>query len=392
MSSPSLDAIRSILGSDITPDVIVEAQKHEREIKRRLYVALPDAWRSREPYPSTTPGEYRPLIGYENLNYVELKTYNRDAIIALHRPLMYAHAVTFPDLLLSQQDGTNDYDLTSMLDAYSIMAPLIDREIMIPVAPTFDLEGEEIARWNGPLRGLLENLIEKGVVDTFWIDQNLPLAVTQDWLAEMLGILQVLTVTPGDLDLSARRHTWAMQTLSSLVNLASPKSDEILLSSLLSQVVPDMAEVTATDIISIRQDDTFEAWRESLRQGLMRINSASPDLLESALADFRTEMIEKLHKVEQETRRSRTLASLRSGVRTFSLALAAGVVSRPIIGDKASEVEFTFAGALATMDVFSKWISIVLKWKEMRGKSSLVNHHRAIIGGEGLKGTDLMAR
>lgn len=133
MSAPSLTAIRSVIGQDLTPEVIVSASRHAKTLIPRIQVAMEKEWERFISYPSLRSGELRPFISFDQYNFVGGSNYTQGRLDDLHMPLFYAHRVAFPDPLLAQQDGTNDFDLGAVLNAYGILAPLVDAKIMVLV-------------------------------------------------------------------------------------------------------------------------------------------------------------------------------------------------------------------------------------------------------------------
>lgn len=150
--------IREFFGADLSPESIVSVAKDQETLKPRL----------RERYlefihdtplaaPPKRASEVRPVL--DNVLPVIGSPRSAEHVIeAVCFSLLYGHSAAVPDVFAAQLDGTDDYDLAAVVQVYSAVAPLIDRDLLVLVDPTNEVNGPHLFDLLRQLEPLVEQL------------------------------------------------------------------------------------------------------------------------------------------------------------------------------------------------------------------------------------------
>ncbi len=149
--------------------------------------------------------------------------------------------------------------------------------------------------------------------------------------------------------------------------------DELrLLQSLIQVPLPGLDRLSVTDIVKVREDDSFKSWRIALRKGLRELRTADKsDLLseKEKLTLLQEESYERTIKLQEEIEKSAFLKNLRKHTIDFKVGLLAMLVGLPLGG----KISLAVGATLAARTLFN----LIRKQAEAKPKESLLNHYVA---------------
>jgi hypothetical protein len=138
-----------------------------------------------------------------------------------------------------------------------------------------------------------------------------------------------------------------------------PDRDNRLLTELVKLDLPGLASLSPDDIVSIRQGDVFEEWRDTLKTGLQRASELDPKLLDldKAARAVVTEAVQPAYrKLQKEFKSSSFLGQVGSASTTLvcgGIGGIAGYLVEPSMGGLVGALTGSFAEAAA--ELFKKW-------------------------------------
>jgi hypothetical protein len=378
----SLDVLREVLGDDLSPEVIVAATADQEVLKPRIremyFTRLQDRPNAT---PARRPGEIRPVV--EGMFPIMSSLSQTDRVLdSLTFPLLYGHSAAAPDVLDTQLDGTDDYDLAALLHVYAAVAPLIDANVLLFLDPQ-PLpwhSGRDFFGLLNELKPLADALGREvmGLPEGMRTFDGLVLAerpeawVLQKW---MLFLAQACSQDVDPFPRS-RPDELALKTLVAQSQANATGADDPLLATLFQQTTPRLSGLTARAILDVRRDDSFEAWRGELTSALgdlkLRVDAGLEDL---GRREFTERFTDRARQVDQATRRSKALERLRRPPATFALSIIATASVSALVSPEAVRDELVFAAGAASTELVAVIAALVQGWLRSPPTKALESHY-----------------
>lgn len=164
--------------------------------------------------------------------------------------------------------------------------------------------------------------------------------------------------------------------------MLADRSDAVHLSTLLDEVVPDTADLDLKHVLKIRQDDSFQEWRDDLRTAIRRmitVNSV-PQLAGEGLEEVRALMRERSARLTETISQSRPMAGLRGQAASFAIAGVGAASVLPIVGQANVTSEVTMlAGSLGIGGLLIGLDAVRKLWRNSGDGSAALAHHYAFV-------------
>jgi hypothetical protein len=152
---------------------------------------------------------------------------------------------------------------------------------------------------------------------------------------------------------------------------------------LLDETTPSLDALTAADLIAVRDDDSFHAWRSDLTSALAdlraRVDSGSGDLGRRELAET---MRDRASAIDRATSRSQALASLRRAPKTFTLTLLGATALTPLMPAGSVTQEVAFASSATAVDLMDQLRVLVRDWLKAPASAPALAKHYAVFPSE----------
>jgi hypothetical protein len=360
----ALDAFRQVFGENPSPDSIAAAAAEPRDAAEALLAVWDSFSLQASDLPPLAGGELRPLVIQrgplvfrQNFSWAE---YELDHISCV---LSYAHSIVlsdpFSDFAPALEEGTlTTAQVVASLHVVAFLAPLLEAGVvrLLPrqnLRPgvsyrgpwgSVSLSSYRLSRavgWIEDRLGLFENASKNEKLSSSIAEKEFGWSVAAELIAQtnaVNGRAQLLDDYPAywrpegsyrekDFFRSILKQGWRQRLQSGQLN----GEDQKLL-RLVQQPLPDLAIVTAQDLITVRQSDGLTSIRNAvglaLEQYEVGIAAGRHDVGEGIADEFRAAS----EKLEAEIRQSSALSALRRGASTFGVTGAAGLASAPLLG------------------------------------------------------------
>jgi hypothetical protein len=342
----SLAAARRLLDGDLTPDAITSFIRTTQfplsalsDVRQEMAARSPE-----QTIPALTSGHIRPCIAGSFLGgpWPHLL----DSISAA---LLYAHSVAifdpfdiYPDHVPYSSEREKAIALHG-LHGLAIIAPLLEKQVVVlvprdllpKVTLDFRRADSRLAGIRAQLRAILtandEIELQLRPRVARLID-DLELLAQTGWSVQMrpprFDQLGPLSRYAHEILLKdARRHLMTKHLRTALLS----KFDAFAIDTLTRFPVPDLAELTVSDIQRIRDEDAFGAWRIELT-GVIAEYDRNLDTVDASAASIASErLIDSIDSVDRAIAASSALSALRAGAATFGVAGSAALAAFPIM-------------------------------------------------------------
>lgn len=392
MQTNPLLSIRDALQTDrLTPDDITRAAQHPHEFMRRLQAEwgpqlLPPDWLG-EGHLSTRPDD---IIVHcsSRLRVHDTAEWLLDQITTA---LLLGQRVLIPPIgreLAMPLPPAPEW-VEPFLHFYAVLEPLFDADLLGVYVDSpgpalfrdFPAGSECLAQLRNS--GLTHDLTDVARISNEW--DSVSGLGADDWKAyhtaqAALRHMSVINDLGGGIPWPCLRSTHCVPALmGASVDLQRKLARDAWRMGVLASVeVPNLRDLDAASIVSLRADSAYRQWQDELRRAL---DLADYSLGRGAtLAEASTELADRLRQaaspLTQEVNASRFLRALRAGASFFSLSAVQLLTASSIAG--AVDVPDS-AGLLTATAVAAAGEALTGHWTRKRGDPPL-RHYQAFIG------------
>lgn len=371
LMSDDLAIVRDVLGEDLSPESIERAMRSPASVIRPLVRAWYSAAVHKDKFPPRKPGELS-LFMPESIWRPD--TRGSDVAKAFDgglAALLYVHRVVInsPLLMLSSAamrgkpiEWCEDLLLTSLHTLHSLKH-LIDSGVVVIIASDGNYYDPHVR----------EAIIERVGQHQF------------DDLGYMALRTIELSLSSGcAVDLFAKSDEEYSQLKSvfrdDASKLVADRTDSRYLSAFVDELVPDVGNLDLDEVLRIRQDDSFEAWRVDLRRALRRMITVKSveELSSDSLQEVQETMHECAARIDKVTETHRSMRELRRHAASFVVGGVGALVMAPIVGGDAAAGEVAMlAGA---MGVGALAAGVGAASRVGRTSQSALDYHYAFVG------------
>jgi hypothetical protein len=378
--SDDVAIVEEALGEALSPDSIEVAVRHARSV----IPIIVDAWypqAGHDDFPLRQPGELSYFVSgsrwHSSTVGQEMSVTYEQALNAL----LYAHRVVInsPLLMLSSAamrgkslDWCTDLLLTSLHLLHSLR-DLIDTGIVVVIGSD--------ANYDNPYLHYPQDQHEPQL-NLLSQDPDLRELPASTRLKIGLALHSGCAV---DIFADSDEEFQALQTVfgADPARIVAPWSDATHISALLDTLLPDASELDISEVVRIREDESFETWRGELRRALrqMILVDASPALSGEGAEEMQAIMQRQARELYANVSKRSSMKALRNHAATFAVAGVGAAMAIPIVGGSSFISETAMAaGSLGAgaLSVGASAVARAMSTQDLHDRS--IAHHYAFLG------------